>query len=83
MSVVETAAPSGMTLAGEKVQLDAAGNPLQPNVTGEAMPSSGFMVIVNVAVCPALMVALCGDASTVKFPRTDNRTSSTIVGDVA
>jgi hypothetical protein len=55
-------------LAGKKEQLAAAGNPLQPNVTGELMPFTGLMVIVNVAVWPALMVTLNGDADTVKSP---------------
>lgn len=66
--VVETGAPLGVTLAGEKVQLDAAGNPLQAKVTGEFKPFTGLMVMVNVAVCPALMVALAGEASMVKSP---------------
>jgi len=50
VSEVETGLPLGITLAGENVQLEAAGNPLQPNVTEEAMPFTGFIVIVNVAV---------------------------------
>ena len=66
--VVETGAPLGVRLAGEKVQLDAAGNPLQAKVTGELMPLTGLMVMVNVAVCPALMVALVGEASMEKSP---------------
>ena len=41
---------------------EAAGNPLQANVTGEFMPLTGLMVMVNVALCPALMVALAGEA---------------------
>ena len=48
--VVETGEPLGVTLAGEKVQLDAAGSPLQANVTGEFIPFSGLMVMVNVAL---------------------------------
>src|ERR1041385_40602 len=66
--VVEAGDPLGVTLAGEKVQLDAAGNPLQANVTGEFMPLTGLMVMVNVAVWPALMVALAGEASKLKSP---------------
>jgi hypothetical protein len=66
--VVEAGDPLGVTLAGEKVQLDAAGNPLQANVTGEFMPLTGLMVMVNVAVWPALMVALAGEASILKSP---------------
>jgi hypothetical protein len=48
--VVETGAPLGVTVAGEKVQLDAAGNPLQAKLTGEFMPLIGLMVMVNVAL---------------------------------
>jgi len=66
--VVDTGDPLGVTLAGEKVQLDAAGRPLQANVTGEFIPLTGLMVMVNVAVCPALMVALDGEAAMVKSP---------------
>jgi len=66
--VVETGEPLGVTLAGEKVQLDAAGSPLQANVTGEFMPLTGMMVMVNVALWPALMVALAGEASIEKSP---------------
>ena len=68
VSVVETGEPLGVTLAGEKVQLDAAGNPLQANVTGEFMPLTGLIVMVNVAVWPALMVAPEGEAAMVKSP---------------
>ncbi len=64
VSVVETGDPLGVTLAGEKVQLDAAGNPLQAKATGEFMPFTGLMVMVNVAVWPALMVAPDGEADT-------------------
>lgn len=66
--VVEAGDPLGVTLDGEKVQLDADGNPLQANVTGEFMPLTGLMVMVNVALWPALMVALAGEASMVKSP---------------
>jgi len=66
--VVETGEPFGVTLAGEKVQLDAAGNPLQAKVTGEFMPLTGLMVMVNVALWPALMVAPAGEASILKSP---------------
>ena len=66
--VVETGEPVGVTLAGEKAQLEAAGKPLQANVTGEFMPLTGLMVMVNVALWPALMVALAGEASIEKSP---------------
>ena len=68
MRVVETGEPLGVTVAGEKVQLDAAGRPLQANVTGEFMPLTGLMVMVNVALWPALMVALAGEAPIEKSP---------------
>jgi hypothetical protein len=48
--VVETGDPLGVTLAGEKAQLEAAGRPLQAKVTGEFMPLTGLMVMVNVAL---------------------------------
>jgi hypothetical protein len=64
--VVETGDPLGVTLAGEKVQLEAAGNPLQAKVTGEFMPLTGLMVMINVAVWPALIVAADGEAAMVK-----------------
>ena len=66
--VVETGAPLGVRLAGEKVQLDATGRPLHAKVTGEFMPLTGLMVMVNVALWPALMVALAGEASIEKSP---------------
>jgi hypothetical protein len=66
--VVETGALLGVTVAGEKVQLDAAGRPLHAKVTGEFIPLTGLMVMVNVAVWPALMVALAGEASMEKSP---------------
>lgn len=72
--VVETGAPLGVTVAGENVQFEAAGNPLQAKLTGELMPLTGLIVMVNVAVWPALMVALEGEAAMVKsllgFPTT-------------
>jgi len=83
VSKVETGSPLGIRLAGENVQLEAAGNPVHPNVTAEFMPFTGFNVMENVAAWPALMVALCGNALMVKSPGTDSRISSTTAGDVA
>jgi len=83
VSVVDTGLPPGAMLAGEKLQLEAAGNPLQENVMAELRPLTGLTVMVNVAVWPALMVALCGDAFRVKSPGSEARMSSTRVGDVA
>ena len=48
--VVETGDPLGVTLAGEKAQLEAAGNPLQANVTVEITPFMGTTEMVNVAL---------------------------------
>jgi hypothetical protein len=66
--VVETGAPLGVTVAGENVQFEAAGNPLQAKLTGELIPLTGLIVMVNVAVWPAWMVALVGEAAMVKSP---------------
>src|SRR5689334_6884125 len=66
--VVDAGLPPGVTLAGEKVQLEAAGKPLQEKFTAELMPFTGLTVIVNVADWPALTVAPLGDAETVKSP---------------
>jgi hypothetical protein len=55
--VVAGAAP-GVTLAGLNVALDAAGNPEAENeIEFGKPPAAGVAVIVNVAVCPAVMVA--------------------------
>ena len=50
VSVVDTGLPPGVRLAGEKLQLAAAGNPLQANVMEEFRPLTGLTVMVNVAV---------------------------------
>jgi len=49
VSVVETGLPLGVRLAGENVQLEAAGSPLQEKLTLELI-FTGFIVIVKVAV---------------------------------
>src|ERR1051326_1753417 len=48
--VVETGLAPGVRLAGEKLQLEAAGNPLQENVMAELRPLTGLTVMVNEAV---------------------------------
>src|SRR5690349_9148749 len=68
VSVVEAGPALGVTLAGAKVQLEAAGKPLQEKLTAELMPFTGFTVMVNMADWPALMVAAVGFAETVKSP---------------
>jgi hypothetical protein len=50
VSVVDTGPPLSIRLAGEKLQLEAAGNPLQANVTEELKPLTGLPVMVNMAV---------------------------------
>ena len=81
--VVETGLMPGVRLAGEKLQLEAAGNPVQEKPTVEARSPMGFTVRLKVADWPALTVALCGDAFTVKSAGTESRISSTSVDDVA
>ena len=66
--VVLAAAPLGVTLAGENVQMDAAGRPLQANVTVETTPFIGTTEMVNVALWPALIVADKGEATSPKSP---------------
>ena len=50
VSVVDTGLPPGVRLAGEKLQLEAAGNPLHANAMEEFKPLTGLTVMVNVAV---------------------------------
>lgn len=83
VSVVEVASIPGVSVAGEKLQLEAAGNPLQEKATVEVMSPVGLMVILNVAVWPALMVALCGEAAMVKSEGTELRMFSTSVPEAA
>ena len=68
VSVVVAAEPLGVTLAGENVQLEAAGKPVQANVTVETTPFIGTIEMLNVALWPALMVALAGEAPREKSP---------------
>lgn len=81
--VVETGLMPGVRLAGEKLQLAAVGNPLQEKPTVEERSPTGLTVMLNVAVCPALMVALCGEAPIVKSAGTDNAIFSTSAAEVA
>ena len=50
VSMVDTGLTPGVRLAGEKLQLEAAGNPLQANIMEEFKPLTGLTVMVNVAV---------------------------------
>jgi len=80
---VDTGLTPGMRVAGEKLQLEAAGSPLHEKPTVEVMSPLGLMVMLNVAVCPALMVALCGEAAMLKSAGTEVRISSTSVAEEA
>lgn len=68
VSVVVAAEPLGVTLAGENVQLEAAGRPLHANVTVETTPFIGTTEMVNVALWPVLMIAELGEATSSKSP---------------
>jgi hypothetical protein len=81
--VVETGFTPGVSVAGEKLQLEAAGNPVQEKPTVEVRSPTGVMVMLKVADWPALMVAFCGLAAMVKSAGTETRISSTSVADVA
>lgn len=79
VSVVETGLMPGVRLTGEKLHVEAAGNPLQEKPTVEERSPTGLMVMLKAADWPALMVALCGEGLMVKSPATEVRTSSTSV----
>lgn len=68
VSVVVAAVPLGVTLAGENVQLEAGGRPLQANVTVETTPFIGTTEMLNVAFWPAWMIAELGEADSSKSP---------------
>ena len=68
VSVVVAAAPLGVTLAGENVQLEAAGRPVQANVTVETTPFIGTTEMLNVALWPALIIAELGETENSKSP---------------
>ena len=68
VSVVVAAEPLGVTLAGENVQLEAAGKPVQANVTVETTPFIGTIEMLNVALWPALMIAELGATENSKSP---------------
>lgn len=66
VSVVDTAAPLGVTEAGEKVQVASAGKLLHVKLTLELNPFSGVTVNVAVPLCPATMVSVGGFTDTWK-----------------
>jgi hypothetical protein len=66
VSVVEAAAPDGVTVAGEKLHDAPAGKPEQANVTLELNPPSSCTVMVVVPLCPAWTETDAGLIATVK-----------------
>ena len=55
--------PLGLIKGGTNVHCDSAGRPLQEKFTVWLKPATGVTVKVNVALVPALMVALEGEAA--------------------
>ena len=64
--VVKTGDEDGVTVAGEKLHVAPAGNPVQANETAALNPFAGVMVIAAVTSCPRLTVKDAGDAVMVK-----------------
>ncbi len=67
MVAVIACVPSGVTVAGLKVQAVAFGSPVQAKVTAELKPFCGVMVIVDVPLAPGATVNVVGFAAIVKF----------------
>ena len=57
VSVVEAAAPDGVTVAGEKLHDVPESNPEQTNETAELNPFSGVIEIVESSLCPVITVS--------------------------
>jgi hypothetical protein len=66
VSVVEAAAPDGVTVVGEKLHEAPDGSPEQLNETAEANSLCGVTVTVVFPGCPYEMVRDVGDAATEK-----------------
>jgi hypothetical protein len=66
VSVLVAGPPLAVSDAGANEHCDSAGRPVQAKLTVWLKPPSGVTVKVKVAVPPALMVALAGDAETLK-----------------
>jgi hypothetical protein len=62
VSIVEAAAPDGVTAAGEKLHVVPTGNPEQLNDTEEVNPFTGVTEIVLVPLCPGTTVSDAGEA---------------------
>jgi hypothetical protein len=67
VSAVEVAVPEGVTVAGEKLHDAPVGNPVQLNETGEANELRGVTVTVEVPLCPAVTLSVCGEIAIVKL----------------
>ena len=65
-TVVEAAAPDGVTVAGEKLHEDPVGKPEQVNETGALNPFTGAMEIEAAALCPPVTVCDAGEVATLK-----------------
>src|SRR5216684_3546796 len=68
MVIVDVAIPplAGVTDAGEKLQVELMGCPEQVRLAAELKPLGLPTVTVNMAVCPALIAMLDGDALMLK-----------------
>jgi hypothetical protein len=62
VSIVEAAAPDGVTVAGEKLHEAPVGSPEQLNETAELNPCVGVTVTVVVPLCPAVTANVAGEA---------------------
>jgi hypothetical protein len=63
---VMTACPEPVTVAGLKLAMAPLGRPEALSVTGPLEPFKSLTVTVNVPLCPAMMVADCGETETEK-----------------
>ena len=66
VSVVEAAAPDGVTVAGEKLHNAPEGSPEQANETVELNPLRGATEIAVVPLCPEFRLNDTGEADTEK-----------------
>ena len=57
VSVVELAAPDGVTVDGENVQVVPEGNPEHTNETAEWNPFDGVIAMVAFPLCPGSKVS--------------------------
>ena len=64
--IVAVALAAGVTLVGVSVQVEAGGAPVQAAVTAALKPVIEVIVIVKLAVAPAVTVEKGGETDTVK-----------------